>query len=94
MKNLDLVSKCILVIALSLTMVLCSASLFIYSIKNANAETLSEKSITNKSLPEIQAACCGIGISNGNAYFIKYVNDGHYFLSMSPLTDFQNYDKK
>lgn len=95
MKNLDVFSRRVLILALSLTMVLCSASLFIRSINSASAAPLPVSANNVKVIPDdVGAGCCGIGISNGNAYFIKYFHDGRYYLSMSPLAGFQNYDAK
>ncbi len=65
MRTLDVMSKRILVIALSLTLVLCGASLFLFSL---NMVTTAR---ANELKPEPQGGNrAGIGISGDYAYYI------------------------
>jgi hypothetical protein len=93
MKNLDLLSKRILVVALSLTMIMCSASLFINSTKTANALPISIKEeLSKKTLPSAPAlgpqpgTVYPFGIANGNIYFLKVETSGDMTLYQVALS--------
>jgi hypothetical protein len=91
MKNLDLLTKRILLVTLgvglSVSMILCSASLFVYSIKTANAAPVPANTVALKVMPQ------GIeeypmGIANGYAYYMEYANNG-WFFNKHALSDFK-----
>jgi hypothetical protein len=76
MKNLDAISRRILVIAFSLALVLCSASLFVFSL--ATATTVQARETT----PEPQGYnkmynYAGLGIAGDHVYYIA--NDGVFY---------------
>jgi len=75
-KNLDVMSRRILVIAFSLALVLCSASLFVFSLNTVTSvrarETTPEPQGYNRTYNY-----AGIGIVGDHAYYIG--NDGVFY---------------
>lgn len=99
MKNQDLISKRILTVALAVSMILCSASLFIFSLNftgKAKAATITSPSIINTSKAETHAiggdagfiACAGI--LNNYAYYIYLAPDGHSIYWKASLSTFKD----
>ncbi len=68
MKNLDLISKRILTIAFSISMVLLAASCFVYSMNSLSAKN---NAIPAPKLTPVVASenYCPLGISNGYVYY-------------------------
>lgn len=93
MKNLDVFTKRILSIALAISMVLCSASLFVFSIQSATAspdskevvESIEAKSSYNN--VEVPFAT----IHEGKLYFIGVHREGRIFTNSKPLGKIKEY---
>jgi hypothetical protein len=66
MKNSDLISKRFLSISIGISLILISASLFIFSLKNVNAS----KAETPPPAKNEQYSVYPVGISGGYAYYI------------------------
>ena len=66
MKNLDSFSKRFLTISVSLSLILLSASLFIFSIKNATA---APKVLSSPNPTVASENYCSLGIYNGYVYY-------------------------
>ncbi len=92
MKNLDLLSKRILIISVSITMVLCSASLLVYSFKTAVAAPLpvSAKPAVTADFNDLCQEW-PMGISDGKAYFMED-NQGQWSFVYKSLTKFKSSD--
>lgn len=84
MKNLDLISKRILSVAFSLSIVLMAASCFIYSMNSLSAKN---KPIPSPKLTPVVAAenYCPLGISNGYVYYF-FINGSTAEFSKVNLT--------
>lgn len=88
MKNLDVVSKRILVSAISVCMILLCASLFLLSL-NALPEAKATPIVTGANLPLVkspqdrltQVDIWPFGITGGKAYWIEYNSTGWLFRS-------------
>jgi hypothetical protein len=99
MKNQDLVSKRILSLALAISMILCSAALFVFSLNftgKAKAATTAGPSITTTAKTgthvvgnDAGSISCA-GISNGYVYYIYLAPDGYSKLWKAPLTLFKD----
>jgi hypothetical protein len=102
MKNQDLVSKRILTLALAVSMILCSAALFVFSLNftgKAKAATIASPSIINTKAETRNAAgdagfIAGVGISNGYAYYVYLAPDGHSNYWKANLSMFKDSDAK
>jgi hypothetical protein len=82
MKNLDAISRRILVIAFSLALVLCSASLFLFSLNTVT--TVSAKELNLE--PQQGGNRAGLGIAGDYAYYIG--TDGVFYkLRLSAAKD-------
>ena len=98
MKNQDLISKRILSIALAVSMILCSAALFVFSLNftgKAKAATTASPSIINAKAESRNPAgdagfIAAAGISNGFAYYIYLAPDGHSNYWKANLTTFKD----
>jgi hypothetical protein len=102
MKNQDHVSKRILTLALAVSMILCSAALFVFSLNftgKAKAATITSPSISTTKVESRNAAgdagfIAGVGISNGFAYYIYLAPDGHSIYWKANLSNFKDSDSK
>jgi hypothetical protein len=102
MKNQDLVSKRILTLALAVSMILCSAALFVFSLNftgKAKAATIASPSISNTKVETLNATgdagfISGVGILNGYAYYIYLAPDGHSNYWKANLNSFKDSDSK
>ena len=86
MKNQDLVSKRIFTVALAMSMILCSAALFVFSLNftgKAKAASVANPTINTSSKTNATymggdaGFISGIGILNGFAYYVYLAPDGH-----------------
>jgi hypothetical protein len=98
MKNQDLISKRILTVALSLSMLLCSAALFVFSLNftgRTTAATMANSSIAlagkaGSIKPEMTGGVIAFaGIVNNFAYYIYSTNEGQSFYWKVALSSFK-----
>jgi len=91
MKNLDLLTKRILLVTLgaglSVSMILCSASLFVYSMKSASAAPAAINTSLRTTMPQGTEEY-PFGIANGYAYYLEYYNN-QWGWNKHALSDFK-----
>lgn len=82
MNNVDIISKRVLSIAISITIVLCAISLFVFSLKSINTVNAS---VPENNMDKYFTSFDGsgieiypIGIHNDKAYWLEYVDKWHY----------------
>ena len=84
MKNLDLLSRRILVSGISISMILLCGSLFLFSLNTvtkANAETKAPFKIMNAEDRLTKVDIWPFGIVGGKGYWIEYNDNGWSFRS-------------
>ncbi|MBI3501068.1 MAG: hypothetical protein HY063_04675 [Bacteroidetes bacterium] len=91
MKNLDALSKKILVSAISLSMILLCASLFVLSL-NAIPQAKASAPIVKSASPRLtDVDIWPFGVVNGKAYWIEYNASGWKFKNFS-IADWKDTD--
>lgn len=83
MKNLDVVSKRILVSAIAVSMIFLSASLFVFSL-NTIPEAKANSNLSLAKSPQdrlTQVDIWSFGVAGGKAYWIEYSSTGWMFRS-------------
>lgn len=83
MKNLDVISKRILVSAISACMILLCASLFVYSLNTIPQARASNAPFVKQAVDErlTKVDIWPFGISGGKGYWIEYNDSGWNFRS-------------